>query len=66
METYAEMMKGSVNGVVVIAGDLGNSELIKRIKGISHPRMPMNGPPYLSDLEVELISSWVESGAILK
>ena len=62
METYEGLIKGSVNGPVVKAGDAKNSELLKRLKGESHPRMPMNGPPYLSEIEMQLISSWIDAG----
>ena len=63
METYPLMMKGSQNGAVVIAGNAAGSEVIKRITGQRHPKMPMNGPPYLSELEIELVSSWIDAGA---
>jgi uncharacterized membrane protein len=62
METYNELLKGSQNGVVVIAGDPEKSELIRRIKGEAHPKMPFNGPPYLTELEIQLIASWIDAG----
>ena len=62
METYQLLIKGSDNGVIVIGGEPENSELIRRIKGESHPRMPFNGPPYLSELEIELFESWIDAG----
>ncbi|RMF58205.1 MAG: hypothetical protein D6748_09440, partial [Calditrichaeota bacterium] len=39
------------------------SELVRRIKGLAHPRMPFDGPPYLSDSEIRLIEKWVQQGA---
>lgn len=63
MVTHEEIMRGSVNGPVVIPGQGDRSEILLRVTGKSHPRMPMNGPPYLSDLEIELIRSWIDAGA---
>lgn len=62
METYSGLLKGSENGPVVIPGDAKNSELLKRLKGESYPRMPMNGPPYLNESETRLISNWIDAG----
>lgn len=62
METYEVLMKGSVNGPVVIAGDAKSSEMFKRLKGETHPRMPMNGPPYLNEIETQLIANWIDAG----
>ena len=61
--TLAEIMHGSINGPVVIPGDAQRSELIQRVLGQSHPRMPMNGPPYLSRSQVETIQHWINQGA---
>lgn len=56
------LLKGSVRGPVVKAGDAAGSELIKRLKGTSQPRMPMTGPPFLTDAEIALFESWVNGG----
>ena len=45
-----------------MAGDPAGSELIKRLKGTSLPRMPMNGPPYLADKDVALFERWIREG----
>jgi uncharacterized membrane protein len=63
LTSYANVLKGSVNDAVVRPRDAQNSELIKRIKGISEPRMPLNGPPWLTDEEIALIEKWIEAGA---
>jgi len=62
METYQLLLKGGENGAIVIAGEAENSELIRRIRGEAHPRMPFNGPPYLTDLEIELFENWIDAG----
>jgi mono/diheme cytochrome c family protein len=48
---------------VIKPGDASDSELIRRVKGISQPRMPMTGPPFLTQEEVALLESWVNGGA---
>lgn len=57
-----DVLKGSVRGPVVKAGDAAGSELIKRLKGASQPRMPMTGPPFLTDADIALFESWVNGG----
>ena len=39
------------------------SELVKRLKGISKPRMPKNGPPFLPDADIALVEKWIAGGA---
>ncbi len=62
LDTYASVMQG-VKGPVVIPGSPAQSELVKRIKGISKPRMPRNGPPWLSADQISMIEKWIASGA---
>lgn len=56
------LLDGSSRGPVVTSGDPAGSELIKRLKGTSLPRMPMTGPPYLADDEVALFEQWILDG----
>jgi uncharacterized membrane protein len=56
------VLAGSSRGAIVAAGDPVGSELIKRLKGMSLPRMPMTGPPYLTDEEVALFERWIFEG----
>ena len=58
------LLAGSNRGGIVTAGDPAGSELIKRLKGESLPRMPMTGPPYLEDKEVALFEQWIEEGLL--
>ena len=54
LDNYEAIIKGSGRGAVVKAGDPSASELIRRLKGTSKPRMPMTGPPYLSDTQIAM------------
>lgn len=56
------MLAGGKNGPVVEAAQAQDSELVRRIKGQSLPRMPMTGPPCLSDAETAVIERWVAAG----
>jgi hypothetical protein len=50
----------------VIAGDAENSYLIHKLEGrpgIVGVRMPMSGPPYLTDGQILVIKRWIELGA---
>jgi hypothetical protein len=49
--------------VVVIPGNPGASLLVRHIEGRERPRMPFDGPPYLSDVEIRLISDWISQSA---
>jgi len=63
LDSYAGIMAGSKDVKVVVKGDPGKSELVKRIKGTSKPRMPKDGPPWLSESDVTLIEKWIAGGA---
>ena len=64
LDNYASIIEGSSRGPVVRSGDPSGSEIIRRIKGISQPRMPMTGPPFLSDNEITLFENWVTDGLL--
>ncbi|HOV85105.1 MAG TPA: hypothetical protein PLM79_02010 [Syntrophobacteraceae bacterium] len=57
------VLKGGKKGPVVIPGEPGKSELLKRIRGVSEPRMPYDGPPWLTEAEGAVIEGWIASGA---
>lgn len=48
--------------VRVVSGDPEASELLRKIRGQSLPRMPLDGPPYLTDQEIALITKWIQQG----
>lgn len=62
LDTLDGLKRGSRNGAVVKAGQPAESELIRRLKGTSLPRMPMTGPPFLSDEEIGLFERWIAAG----
>lgn len=58
---YDRLMNGSVGGPVVIPGDPAASELIRRLTGLSEPRMPLGGQP-LGAGDIQLIEAWIAAG----
>ena len=63
LDSFESLMKGSQKGPVVRPGDATGSELIRRLKGQSQPRMPMTGPPFLSNAEIARFERWIAAGA---
>ena len=60
LKTYTDLMAGSDNGPVVLAGDEGNSLLIELV---STQKMPKKGPK-LTPPQIQLIIDWVNQGAL--
>jgi uncharacterized membrane protein len=60
LKTYADMMQGSGNGVVVVRGNAADSKLVELIL---NQKMPKRGPK-LTPPQVELITNWVNQGAL--
>lgn len=50
--------------IAVIPGNAQASEILRRIEGLASPRMPFDGPPWLSDDEIALIRDWIDGGAL--
>ena len=63
LDTVDGLLAGSARGPVVVPGDPEGSELIRRLRGTASPRMPLTGPPYLSDAEIDLFARWIAAGA---
>lgn len=61
--TSIESILSTTDGVRVVPGNPEASVLVRRIRGQTLPRMPFDGPPYLSDDEIRLIEAWVTQGA---
>ncbi|NQD93240.1 hypothetical protein HP532_11350 [Pseudomonas sp. CrR25] len=62
LDNLEQLLAGSRRGPVVRAGDPAGSELLKRLKGLSQPRMPLTGPPFLSTAEIALFENWIVGG----
>jgi uncharacterized membrane protein len=62
LDAYDALMAGSKYGPVVVAGKPDDSELVKRIRGDSTPRMPYKKPPLPAE-EIQRIADWVKQGA---
>ncbi|WP_298188116.1 c-type cytochrome domain-containing protein [uncultured Pseudomonas sp.] len=62
LDSLEHLLSGSRRGPIVKPGDAEGSELIQRLKGSSLPRMPMTGPPYLGDEQIELFERWINDG----
>ena len=64
LDSYAGLMAGGSKGPAVVPRSPEKSELLRRIRGDSQPRMPMNGPPWLTEEETSIIEQWIATGAI--
>jgi hypothetical protein len=60
--SYADTVSAG-DRVRVVPGSPGASELVRRIRGQSLPRMPYDGPPFLTEEETALIEQWIADGA---
>ena len=58
LRTYDAVIAGGSKGAIVIAGDAGESELVKQIV---EGKMPPNGPP-LPVAQIQLITDWINEG----
>jgi mono/diheme cytochrome c family protein len=62
LDSLEGLLAGSQSGPIVKTGNPSGSELVLRLKGLSPPRMPMTGPPFLSDEETALFEQWISGG----
>ena len=62
LDSLEGLLTGSRNGPIVKTGNPSGSELVLRLKGLSLPRMPMTGPPFLSGEEAALFERWISGG----
>jgi cytochrome c/predicted membrane protein DUF2231 len=65
LDSYAALMRGGKDGVVVKAGDLSGSELFHRITlpASDEKFMPAENKRPLSSAEVQIIGGWISAGA---
>lgn len=62
LASYADTISAA-DRVRVVPGNPEASELLRRIRGQALPRMPFDGPPFLTDDEIGLIAQWIADGA---
>lgn len=66
MDSYDAVMKGTRFGPVVIAGNPGESTLVKLVEGRADPsiKMPHGDQPPLYQGDIQKIRDWVQQGAL--
>lgn len=62
-DSFEALSATAFNGREIIPFNSSGSELVKRIRGISVPRMPFDGPPFLTEEEILTIEAWIDAGA---
>jgi hypothetical protein len=62
LTSYAETLSAA-DRLRVVPGNPEASELVRRIRGQARPRMPFDGPPFLSAEEILAIETWIAQGA---
>jgi mono/diheme cytochrome c family protein len=62
LDSYDNIVRGGER-VALLPGNADDSEIVRRIEGTARPRMPLNGPPWLSDEQIRLIRQWIDEGA---
>ncbi len=60
---HAEMMKGSVEGAVIVPGSAEQSKLLQVLIGEAEPAMPPEDSPVPSAEEIATLRRWIEAGA---
>jgi mono/diheme cytochrome c family protein len=69
LDTYNDLLHGGniIPGSIIVAGDHARSVLWQIIQpGGNWPggnRMPLSGPPYLPDSQIQTIAAWIDQGA---
>ena len=61
LDSYEAALAGGERGPVLVTGDAAGSELVRRLRGESLPRMPFLSYP-LPPEEIALVVRWVEAG----
>jgi len=61
LDSYQGAVAGSTKGPVFVPGDASRSELIRRLRGESTPRMPFLSVPLTQD-QIDLIVRWIDAG----
>ena len=62
LDSYEHILQGGER-LVLIPGNAPASEIVRRIEGVAQPRMPFNGPPFLSEEQIRVVRDWIAQGA---
>ena len=62
MDSYDNLMAGVPGGKVVIPGDPERSDLVRRIEGLSQPRMPPDDSILVMS-EIDMFVTWIAVGS---
>jgi len=63
LSSREDILRGG-DRIVLLPGNAQASEIIRRVEGLAQPRMPLDGPPWLSADEVSLLRDWINGGAM--
>lgn len=63
LNSYENILAGG-DRLAVLPGNAQASEVIRRVEGLALPRMPFDGPPWLSEAEIALLRAWIDGGAL--
>ena len=61
LDDYDAVLAGSERGAVLVSGNAISSELVRRLRGESTPRMPFLSRPLPED-QIALIEDWIVAG----
>ncbi|MEX0970388.1 MAG: c-type cytochrome domain-containing protein [Paracoccaceae bacterium] len=62
LDSYRAVLAGGER-LVLVPGNVEMSEIWRRVTGVAQPRMPFDGPPWLSETELRLVTDWIAQGA---
>lgn len=68
LQTRAGMLKGGMDGAVLVPGDPAKSLLVRLIRHEGPENDPMPMPPKspkISDADIDTVTRWVKAGAIM-
>lgn len=62
-DSFEAIEETAFDGWNIIPFDSASSEVVRRIRGESLPRMPFDGPPFLTEAEIAIVETWIDTGA---
>lgn len=63
LESYASLGRGTPRGPALLPGDAAASRIVRLMTSTVKPMMPPKDEPRPSPLEIELVKTWIASGA---